>query len=141
MASILKVDTLTGVTTAGSISVTGEGNSTTTNLQQGLAKASFCMNIHASTTYHGVAAGSISSQTFNISSGTDAGTGLIRGSLTNAMGSLQYVWTEGCLAANNLCHLDVGVSTTSLLASQQHDADTGNDIDVIGCTVAYGDLA
>ena len=39
MASVLKVDTLTGVTTAGSISVTGEGNSTTTNLQQGLAKA------------------------------------------------------------------------------------------------------
>ena len=39
MASLLKVDALTGVTTAGSISVTGEGNSTTTNLQQGLAKA------------------------------------------------------------------------------------------------------
>ena len=39
MASQLKVDTITGVTTAGSISVTGEGNSTTTNLQQGLAKA------------------------------------------------------------------------------------------------------
>ena len=39
MASQLKVDTLTGVTTAGSIDVTGEGNSTTTNLQQGLAKS------------------------------------------------------------------------------------------------------
>ena len=39
MASVLKVDTLTGVTTAGSIAVTGEGNSTTTNLQQGLCKA------------------------------------------------------------------------------------------------------
>ena len=38
MASILKVDSLTGVTTAGSISVTGEGNSTTTNLQQGFGK-------------------------------------------------------------------------------------------------------
>ena len=38
MASQLKVDTITGVTTAGSIAVTGEGNSTTTNLQQGLAK-------------------------------------------------------------------------------------------------------
>jgi hypothetical protein len=38
MASLLKVDSLTGVTTAGSISVTGEGNSTTTNLQQGLIK-------------------------------------------------------------------------------------------------------
>ena len=38
MASQLKVDTITGLTTAGSIAVTGEGNSTTTNLQQGLAK-------------------------------------------------------------------------------------------------------
>ena len=38
MASELKVDKFTGVTTAGSIDVTGEGNSTTTNLQQGLVK-------------------------------------------------------------------------------------------------------
>jgi len=38
MASELKVNTLTGVSTAGSIAVTAEGNSTTTNLQQGLAK-------------------------------------------------------------------------------------------------------
>jgi len=128
--STLKADT---------IQSTGGGAATLT--KQSAAKTLFCMNIHASTTYHGVAAGSISSQTFNISSGTDAGTGLIRGSLTNAMGSLQYVWSEGCLASNNLCNLDVGVSTTSLLASQQHDADTGNDIDVIGCTIAYGDLA
>ena len=30
MASQLKVDTITGVTTAGSVAVTGEGNSTTT---------------------------------------------------------------------------------------------------------------
>jgi len=128
--STLKADT---------IQSTGGGAATLT--KQSAAKTLFCMNIHASTTYHGVAAGSISSQTFNISSGTDAGTGLIRGSLTNAMGSLQYVWSEGCLASNNLCNLDVGVSTTSLLASQQHDADTGSDIDVIGCTIAYGDLA
>ncbi len=34
----LKTDKLTGKTTAGSISVVGEGNSTTTNLQNGLAK-------------------------------------------------------------------------------------------------------
>ena len=39
MASTLKINTLTGVSTAGSIAVTGEGNSTTTNLQQGLAKS------------------------------------------------------------------------------------------------------
>ena len=39
MASELKVDKFTGVTTAGSILVTGEGNSTTTNLQQGLRQS------------------------------------------------------------------------------------------------------
>ena len=38
MASELKVDKFTGVTTAGSILVTGEGNTNTTNLQQGLVK-------------------------------------------------------------------------------------------------------
>ena len=38
MSTIL-VNTLTGTSTAGSIVVTGEGNSTTTNLQQGLVKA------------------------------------------------------------------------------------------------------
>ena len=37
--STLKTNTLTGTTSAGSIVVTGEGGSTTTNLQQGLAKA------------------------------------------------------------------------------------------------------
>ncbi len=44
MASELKVDKFTGVTTAGSIDVTGEGNSTTTNLQQGLCKSWLKMN-------------------------------------------------------------------------------------------------
>tara|TARA_R110001583_G_scaffold100550_2_gene246607 strand:+ start:244 stop:660 length:417 start_codon:yes stop_codon:yes gene_type:complete len=37
--SEVKTNKLTGTSTAGSILVTGEGNSTTTNLQQGLAKA------------------------------------------------------------------------------------------------------
>ena len=36
--STVIVNTLTGTSTAGSISVTGEGGSTTTNLQQGLIK-------------------------------------------------------------------------------------------------------
>ena len=66
MASQLKVDTITGVTTAGSISVTGEGNSTTTNLQQGLAKAWINFN-QTSTQAIG--------DSFNISSITDAATG------------------------------------------------------------------
>ena len=43
MASVLKVDSITGVTTAGSVSVQGEG-SATTNLQQGLAKSNLNFN-------------------------------------------------------------------------------------------------
>ena len=66
MASQLKVDTLTGVTTAGSIVVTGEGNSTTTNLQQGLCKA--WVNIDGT--------GTIASRdSFNVSGLVDNGTG------------------------------------------------------------------
>ena len=42
--SEIKTDKLTGTSTAGSILVTGEGNSTTTNLQQGLAKAWMSFN-------------------------------------------------------------------------------------------------
>ena len=49
MASILKVDTITGVSTAGSIAVTGEGNSTKTNLQQGLCKSWINVDGDAST--------------------------------------------------------------------------------------------
>ena len=44
MTSQLKVDKLQGRTTAGSIVVTGEGGSTTTNLQQGLVKAWINLN-------------------------------------------------------------------------------------------------
>ena len=68
MASQLKVDTITGVTTAGSIAVTGEGNSTTTNLQQGLAKAWDNNNT-------GSGGSLTSTDSFNISSRTDVATG------------------------------------------------------------------
>ena len=37
MTGVIKVNKLEGRSTAGSLVVTGEGNSTTTNLQQGLA--------------------------------------------------------------------------------------------------------
>ena len=85
MASILKVDTLTGVTTAGSIAVTGEGNSTTTNLQQGLAKA--WVNFNGTST---IAARDSS----NVGSLTDNGTGDYTVNFSNSMGNANY-----CIAA------------------------------------------
>ena len=65
MASELKVNTLTGVSTAGSIAVTAEGNSTTTNLQQGLNKV-----------WIDIPEGQASiNDSFNVASLTDTGTG------------------------------------------------------------------
>ena len=84
MASELKVDKFTGVTTAGSIDVTGEGNSTTTNLQQGLAK------VFAS--YGGSSQATMDS--FNVASITDESTdGVISYSLTNAFSNKNYATT------------------------------------------------
>ena len=77
MASILKVDTITGVTTAGSISVTGEGNSTTTNLQQGLVKA----------WDHVSGDGTTVNDSLNISSHTDSAAGQGFHVFTNNMGN------------------------------------------------------
>ena len=71
----LKTNTLTGTSTAGSIAVTGEGNSTTTNLQQGLLKV-----------WHNFdGEGTIATRdSFNVSGLTDVGTGDYRSNLTNA---------------------------------------------------------
>ena len=62
--STIKTNTLTGTTTAGSISVTGEGNSTTTNLQQGLNKVWFTIGVDA-----------VQDDSFNCSSVDDDGSG------------------------------------------------------------------
>jgi len=81
MASTLKINTLTGVTTAGSIAVTGEGNSTTTNLQQGLCKA-WCVFAGSSFT--------TTLDTFNTSGGTDNGTGDYTVTITSDMATVNY---------------------------------------------------
>ena len=81
MASELKVDKFTGVTTAGSILVTGEGNSTTTNLQQGLAKA------WANTSGDGTP---VIDDSFNNASVTDIGTGNQIFAFTNNMANSSY---------------------------------------------------
>ena len=88
MASQLKVDTLTGVTTAGSIVVTGEGNSTTTNLQQGLAKT--WVNFNGNSTI-------ATRDSLNTASLTDNGTGDYTVNFTNNMNNDDYAvsWNAG----------------------------------------------
>ena len=75
----LKTNILTGTSTAGSIAVTGEGNSTTTNLQQGLAKV--WVNYDA--------ADQGTRGSFNQSSLADNGTGDFTTSHTNNLSSAE----------------------------------------------------
>ena len=74
-------DTINGNSTAGSISVVGEGGSTTTNLQQGLAKCWIHFN-GSSTPSAG--------DSFNHSSITDEGTGSYIIGITNDHASVSY---------------------------------------------------
>ena len=80
--STLLLNTLTGKTSAGSIVVTGEGGSTTTNLQQGLAKGWI---------YFDPADSNAVRDSFNMSFVTDEGTGEYMVGITNDMGSVTYV--------------------------------------------------
>ena len=81
MSTIL-VNTLTGTSTAGSIAVTGEGNSTTTNLQQGLLKA--WANMQGSSTAN-------IKDSFNVSGLTDNGTGNFTVSVANDLANANGV--------------------------------------------------
>jgi len=79
--STLLLNTLTGKTSAGSIVVTGEGGSTTTNMQQGLAK----MWVN----YTGIST-TASRDSFNVSSLTDVATGKTTVNINNDMGNANY---------------------------------------------------
>ena len=135
MASQLKVDTITGVTTAGSVAVTGEGNSTTTNLQQGLLKAWINLN----------GTGTIATRdSFNSASITDNGTGEYIDTFTNPMVNTTYSVSgeSGTLGANNenmfVCNF--GRSTTGSRGSNMSDGGAAADRDLY-CIMVAGDLA
>ncbi len=144
MASELKVDKFTGVTTAGSILVTGEGNSTTTNLQQGLAKAWQRSDGGAGS----VALG----DSLNHGSITDNGTGDYTCAFSNNMASTNYTqaWDQKIDQASsgetNLCGLRsasgaVTTKTTSQYRANSQDLGSAQeDHSQFGCIVV-GDLA
>ena len=133
MASLLKVDALTGVTTAGSISVTGEGNSTTTNLQQGLAKV--WANLQGSDA-------SIR-DSLNVSSSTDVGTGRETITFSNNMGNDDY---SGQISSSGSGSPALFSSRIRLLSTSQFGDDAVNnsggytDAGII-CYSINGDLA
>ena len=133
--STIKTNTLTGTTSAGSIVVTGEGGSTTTNLQQGLIKAWINLN----------GTGTIATRdSFNSASITDNGTGEYIDTFTNPMVNTTYSASgeSGTLGANNenmfVCNF--GRSTTGSRGSNMSDGGAAADRDLY-CIMVAGDLA
>ena len=134
MASELKVDKFTGVTTAGSIDVTGEGNSTTTNLQQGLAKV--WVNVQQASSYS-------TRDSFNLSSHGDEGTGKSRLTFTNSFGSINHSASGITSNLNNFVGNDNGnhQQTTSTIQVAVYDIG-GSAQDGSFVTISiHGDLA
>tara|TARA_B100001057_G_scaffold478793_1_gene549647 strand:+ start:396 stop:950 length:555 start_codon:yes stop_codon:yes gene_type:complete len=83
----VKIDTVKGYTSAASISVVGEGGSTTTNLQQGLIKV-WCSQ-------DGTASNAAAYDSFNVSGTTDNGTGDYTVTISNDMSNINYSVTSG----------------------------------------------
>ena len=139
MASLLKVDALTGVTTAGSISVTGEGNSTTTNLQQGLAKAWATHTQSGSYTLH---------DSLNVSSLTDDGSGRTIYNWASSLGNAFYSATAGmgefAISFRNTPALGItsnSSKTTALIKWESQSTGNGGVDSADNNLTIHGDLA
>ena len=140
MASELKVNTLTGVSTAGSIAVTGEGNSTTTNLQQGLAKTRTC---YSGAGLDGTADMTGNRDSFNVTSLVDGGTGLYTTNMTNVFSNNDYAFTycgaqSGAETTYQMGTADAGI--TSHQIQLKNAAGTVTDRNYV-CGAFHGDLS
>ena len=134
--SEIKTNKLTGTSTAGSILVTGEGNSTTTNLQQGLAKA--WNNLDGT--------GTIAIRdSFNISGVTDGGSGRYTHSVTNALSSANIVANGFVRVSLNYGFLSGDNDTpftTSSFRHGTHGSGAAALVDALYATISLsGDLA
>ena len=143
MASELKVDKFTGVSTAGSISVTGEGNSTTTNLQQGLAKAWTALQTDASSDYV--------YDSFNNSGHVDNGSGDHTISYTNSFRAAHNYTTGGfqthtsdsgtTLSMKPYTKATIATGSTRYNALYVHASGAGVADNEYACVTSHGDLA
>ena len=126
MSEIL-VNKLTGTSTAGSILVTGEGNSTTTNLQQGLAKVWV------------FATDNVITDSLNTSSSTDVDTGEYTFTFTSATATTNVAMTGTVLQNNNYIIGRKSNTTSSYNIRIKNTGNNGQDADT-GSSV-HGDLA
>ena len=131
MTSKLVLDNLAGRTTAGSITIVGEGNSTTTNLQQGIAKCWWQVDGSGTPAFHG---------SFNCSSVADSATGQPTITLTNYMANTNFSHTYGGISHVNVGALDSRFSASVIGLRTRGSNDSDSDVDHTTCTI-HGDLA
>ena len=131
-----KIDTLKGKTTAGSISVQGEG-SNTTNLQQGLAKAWYVFD-------GGRTTGTTTLEDdFNIASVLDNGTGDTTLTFTNNMNSATtYTVVNSTFITSGQSDMSgcIERTTSTHTVQDSHDNGAATDMERTYGTV-HGDLA
>jgi len=82
-------NTLGALSTAGGVTITGEGGTVTTNLQQGLVKAYTCIDASEGVEFS-------SNDSFNIGSITDSATGKFTLVYTSNMATVRYNSPGGC---------------------------------------------
>ena len=138
----LKTNTLTGTSTAGSIAVTAEGNSTTTNLQQGLCKAWATFNAT------GTAA---TRDTFNVSGLTDNGTGDFSFAFSSNFATANAYVAGGLVAHSSSsdstytlrAYSSSTLTTSSARMSMVYNTDSAQGVSdyAYGSTLMHGDLA
>ena len=127
-----KTDELTGKSTAGSIAVTAEGNSTTTNLQQGLAKA-WCQLTGTGPTIN---------DSFNLASVTDTGVGQRTTVWTNAFSNDDYAMSGGQTSSGGDAS-NVGIQYHSITTASVNNLTfaSGAVVDDTMFGIYLGDLA
>ena len=139
MASILKVDELQGIVSAGDITVTSEGGAATQSLQQGLAKSWLNFN----------GTGTIATRdSLNVSGLVDNGTGDYSITYSSAPANANYCVTSSSGQAERPLRTGSDKSasniTTSLVRLQQHYGTSGvalgEDVGFVAASI-NGDLA
>ena len=129
--SEIKTDKLTGTSTAGSIAVTGEGNSTTTNLQQGLCKTWVAATLAA-----------VIYDSFNISSNTDEGTGDYKYGISNALSrsSAETGAAGTSLGYGAVMRLKTAEASTTMIDVEMMNS-SHSAMDAHHSALVHGDLA
>ena len=132
--SEIAIDKLKGASSAGSMTVVGEGGSNTTNLQQGLCKTWYTLGVDA-----------VLDDSFNCGSITDTAASDYTIAFTNNMGNALFSFTGGYLstADNPRVYFNNGIATSNVETALLHSNDGAKNESAVTSVKAQiiGDLA